>query len=150
MNESKMTLYHEIKKLNRLGFNISQIKRKVGVDRDTVRKYLKMDFEEMSDWTSSLQNRRKKLDNQEEIIVDWLREHPDLSASQIEDWLLEESPDLKVGSSTVRLFVKDLRERYGIPKVKQLRQYEAIPEVDMGEQIQVDWGQTWQKTTESK
>lgn len=37
MIESKMTLYHEIHKLKRLGFNISQIKRKVGVDRDSIR-----------------------------------------------------------------------------------------------------------------
>lgn len=70
MKESKMTLYHEIHKLNRLGFNVSQIKRKAGVDRDTVRKYLRMDFEEMSEWTSALQNRTKKLNSHEEVIVD--------------------------------------------------------------------------------
>lgn len=141
-----MTLYHEIHKLNRLGFNVSQIKRKAGVDRDTVRKYLRMDFEEMSEWTSALQNRTKKLNSHEEVIVDWLKEHPDLSSAQIEDWLLEEYPELKVGSSTIRLFVKELRDRYAIPKVKQSRHYEAISEVDMGEQIQVDWGQCWQMT----
>ncbi|GAB2319961.1 IS21 family transposase [Alkalibacterium sp. s-m-22] len=150
MNKSKMTLYHEIHKLNRLGFNISQIKRKVGVDRDTIRKYLSMDYEEMSEWTSALQNRQKKLGSHEEVIVDWLKEHPDLSAAQIEDWLLEEYPNLIVGSSTIRLFVKELRDRYAIPKVKQTRQYEAIPEVDMGEQIQVDWGECWQKTVEKE
>src|SRR5690554_5642911 len=132
-----MSLYYEIHKFKRLGFNISQIKRKVGADRDTIRKYLEMDFEEMSEWTSALQNRQKKLGSHEEVIVDWLKEHPDLSAAQIEDWLLEEYPNLKVGSSTIRLFVKELGDRYAIPRVKQARQYEAIPEVDMGEQIQV-------------
>ncbi|WP_318654469.1 IS21 family transposase [Enterococcus faecium] len=146
MSESKMTLYHEIHKLKRLGFNISQIKRKVGVDRDTIRKYLGMDYEEMCAWTATLQNRQKKLGNHEEVIVQWLNEHPDLSAAQIEDWLLEEYPSLKVGSSTIRLFVKELRNQYAIPKVKQARQYEAIPEVEMGEQIQVDWGECWQET----
>ena len=146
MNEQKMTLYHEIHRLHRLGFNKSQIERKVGVNRDTVRKYLKMNFEEVSEWTHSLQNRRKKLDNYERLILEWLKEHPDLSAAQVEDWLLEDHPELTVGSSTIRLFVKDLRDRYVIPKVKHSRQYEAIPEVGMGEQIQVDWGETWQET----
>lgn len=146
MKESKMTIYYEIHKLKRLGFNVSQIKRKVGVDRETIRKYLSMDYEEMSEWTTSLQSRTKKLSNYEGIILDWLTDHPDLSAAQIEDWLLEEYPSLKVGSSTIRLFVKDIRERFAIPKVKQSRQYEAVPEVAMGEQIQVDWGECEQET----
>ena len=30
--------------------------------------------------------------------------------------------------------------------IKKIRQYEAIPEVEMDAQIQVDWGQTKQKT----
>src|SRR5699024_11445440 len=33
-----------------------------------------------------------------------------------------------------------------IPKHKNIRQYEAVPEVEMGAQIQVDWGETKQKT----
>lgn len=56
MNEKKMSIYHEIHRLDRLGFNKSQIERKVGVNRDTVRKYLAKDFEEMSEWTYALQN----------------------------------------------------------------------------------------------
>lgn len=146
MNKTKMSIYHEIRRLHRLGFNKSQIERKVGVNRDTVRKYLKMDDDEMVQWTHSLQTRKKKLDDYEDTIVEWLKEHADLSAAQVEDWLLEEYPQLEIGSSTVRSFVTDLRDRYALPKQKQSRQYEAIPEADMGEQIQVDWGETWQET----
>ena len=141
-----MSIYHEIHRLHRLGFNKSQIERKVGVNRDTVRKYLAKDFKEMSEWTYTLQNRAKKLDPYADIILEWLKEHSDLSAAQIEDWLLEEYPDLQVGSSTVRSYIKHLRDQYAIPKRKKIRQYEAIPEVEMGAQIQVDWGQTKQKT----
>ncbi len=141
-----MSIYHEIHKLYRLGFNKSQIERKVGVNRDTVRKYLDKDFEEMSEWTFSLQNRTKKLDPYRETILEWLKEHSDLSAAQIEDWLLEEYPELQVSSGTVRSYVKHLRDQYAIPKQKKIRQYEAVPEVEMGAQIQVDWGQTKQKT----
>lgn len=48
-----MTLYHEIHKLRRLGIKKSQIKREVGVDRDTLRKYLSQNYEEMSERTST-------------------------------------------------------------------------------------------------
>ena len=141
-----MSIYHEIHRLHRLGFNKSQIERKVGVNRDTVRKYLKKDFKEMSEWTNTLQNRKKKLDPYEATILEWLKEHNDLSAAQIEDWLLEEYPDIKVSSSTVRSYVKNIIDQYAIPKRKNIRQYEAVPEVEMGAQIQVDWGETKQKT----
>jgi len=140
-----MSIYHEIHRLHRLGFNKSQIERKVGVNRDTVRKYLDKDFEEMSEWTFSLQNRTKKLDPYRQTILEWLKEHSDLSAAQVEDWLLEEYPKLQVSSSTVRSYVKQLRDQHAIPKRKKIRQYEAVPEVEMGAQIQVDWGQTKQK-----
>ena len=141
-----MSIYHEVHRLHRLGFNNSQIERKVGIHRDTVREYLKKDYDTMSEWVNSLQNRTKKLDPYAETIVGWLKEHNDLSAAQIEDWLLEEHPELRVSSSSVRSYVKSLREHYAIPKQKAVRQYEAVPEVEMGAQIQVDWGQTKQKT----
>ena len=41
--------------------------------------------------------------------------------------------------------MKNLRGQYAIPKYKNIRQYEAVPEVEMGAQIQVDWGETKQK-----
>ena len=145
-----MSIYHEIHRLYRLGFNQSQIERKVGVNRDTVRKYLAKDFKEMSEWTAGLQNREKKLDPYESIILEWLKEHNDLSAAQIEDWLREEYPDMKVGSSTIRTYVRGLRDQYAIPKRKKVRQYEAVPDVEMGAQIQVDWGQTKQKNRENE
>ncbi|MBA5730111.1 hypothetical protein HW423_09980 [Aerococcaceae bacterium INB8] len=74
MNEKKMSIYHEIHRLHRLGFNKSQIERKVGVNQDTVRKYLEKDFEEMTEGTYILQNRTKKMDPYADIILEWLKE----------------------------------------------------------------------------
>jgi len=42
-----------------------------------------------------------------------------LSAAQIKDWLLERFPDLKVGDSTTRLYVNEVREEYQIAKTKK-------------------------------
>jgi transposase len=75
-------------------------------------------------------------------MVQWLQDYPDLSAAQIWDWLKERHPSLKIGASTVRSYVRQLRKQYGIPKSFQQRQYEAIPDPPMGDQIQVDFGET--------
>lgn len=70
--------------MHRLGFNKSQIERKVGVNRDTVRKYLEKDSEKVTEWMYTLQNHTKKLDSYADIIPEWLEEHSDLSVAQIE------------------------------------------------------------------
>lgn len=83
-----------------------------------------------------------KLDPYEDIILERLRDHSDLLAAQIEDWLLENYPEIQVGSSTLRSNVKNIRDQHAIPICKKNRQYEAIPEVKMSAQIQVDWEST--------
>ena len=66
------------------------------------------------------------------------------------DWLLERFPDLDVGDSTTRLYVNKIREEYYIPKPKKIHHYESVEEQPMGKQMQVDWGETKQKTEEKK
>ncbi|PAF07330.1 hypothetical protein CHH65_21475, partial [Shouchella clausii] len=43
-----------------------------------------------------------------------------------------------------------VREVYQIEKKGIVRQYEAVPEQPMGKQLQVDWGETKQKTVNNK
>lgn len=81
-----------------------------------------MNFDEIVYWAHSLQNRKKKLDDYETIIVEWLKEHSNLSAAQVEDWLLEEYPRFEVGSSTVQSYITELRDHYALPKQRQARQ----------------------------
>ena len=70
----------------------------------------------MSDWIDSTKTKRKKLDPYKRQILSWLREHPDMIASQVEDWLKERYSDLEVSESTVRAYVRNLRKEYNIPK----------------------------------
>ncbi|UZW66959.1 helix-turn-helix domain-containing protein [Priestia flexa] len=141
-------LYLNIQQLHQRKFKVSQIVQELKVSRPTVYKYLKMTFEETKAYMEQLQGKGKKLDPYRDWIIAWLEEYPHLSAAQIHDWLLERYPDLVVGESTVRAYVKEMREIYQIEKKVIIRQYEAIPEQPMGKQIQVDWGETKQKTTE--
>ncbi|WP_343073203.1 helix-turn-helix domain-containing protein [Salicibibacter cibi] len=140
----------DIYQLKQQGFKIRGIARKLGISRTTVYKYLEKSPEEMSEWMASTQTRKKKLDPYEMLIQTWLSEHPDLSASQIHDWLFERHSNLKVGESTVRLYVNELRETYNIPKTAEARDFQSLPDPPMGEQAQVDFGHTVQKTADGK
>jgi transposase len=94
----------------------------------------------MAEWVESLQKRKKKLNPYKVLILNWLREHTDLSAAQVEDRLMERYKDLEVDESTVRAYVRELRVEYKIAKESSPRDYEAIPDSPMGEQVQVEFG----------
>lgn len=140
----------EIKQLIKQGFSKSKVAEKLGVSRSTVYRNLKKSPSEMAEWVESLQSRSKKLDTYKELMLSWLRAHPDMSAAQVQDWLQERYKSLEVGESTVRSYVKSLREEYKIAKEASPRDYEAIPDKPMGEQIQIDFGHTKQKTSDNK
>ena len=147
----KWEVYMEIYQLKQQGFKVRRIARKLGISRTTVYKYLEKSPQEIAEWMASIKTRTKKLDPYEMLIHTWLAEHPDLSSAQVYDWLMERyHRELKVGESTVRGYVKELREKYDIPKTESKRMYQAIPDPPMGEQVQVDFGQTLQKTANGK
>ncbi len=137
----KLTIYNDIHRLRSEGFSNSEIARKLNISRNRVIEYGKMTPEQFHLFALSLQNRSKKLDPFREKILDWLKEHPDLSGAQVFDWLEEKLDVSSVTEGTVRNYVNDLREAYHIPKLSSAREYSAVPELPMGLQIQVDFGQ---------
>ena len=54
----------------------------------------------------------------------------------------ERYPKFEVGESTVRRYVRELRKEYNIPKTTRKKVYEAVPDLSMGFQAQVDFGQS--------
>lgn len=138
-------MYMDIHQLKRQGFKKAQIARKLGVSRTTIDDYLKRSPEEMAVWEASTQTRAKKLDPYHDDILSWLKEHADMSAAQIFDWLQEKYGNTGVAESTVRNYVRELRQHYHLPKVLKVRHYEAIPDPPMGKQMQVDFGETRQQ-----
>ncbi|MCT2908426.1 IS21 family transposase [Schleiferilactobacillus harbinensis] len=145
----KLTLYSEIKGLYNQGFSLRRIAKKLDVSRNTVTSYLNRQPDEMGEWLASTKVRRKSLDTHQPMILQWLKEHPDLSAAQVCDWL-EEKKFGKYAESTVRRYVKELRSKYKIVKTTKRRQYEAVPQLPPGLQGQIDFGQTVQKTPTGK
>ena len=143
--EERIFMYGQIFALKKKGFNISQIAHETGLSRPTVYKYLAMNLEELESWCNDLSVRRKKLDPYRANISEWLNLYPHMSSSQVYDWLLEGDEALDVAESTVRLYVRELRETEGITKNPKPRTYMAVPELPPGKQTQVDWGQSRQK-----
>jgi transposase len=147
--EEKLVLYIDIHRLHERKLRISQIAKQLKVSRNTVYKYLDLTFEEAVEEFGPIE-RKKKLDPYRDWIVNWLQEYPSISGAQILDWLQERFPDIQVGESTVRRYVNEMREIYHIEKTTEPREYEAVVEQPPGKQMQVDWGQTIQKTTKNK
>lgn len=139
-----------IRQLLDQGFSKAAVAKKLGISRPTLYRYLKKEPREMVDWIESTKNKRKKLDPYKDRILSWLKEHPDMTAAQVEDWLKERFPTIKVSESTVRSYVRNLRKEYNIPKETKMRIYEAVPDPEMGEQMQVDFGETWQETPDKR
>ncbi len=146
----KLEKHVQIHQLKKEGFSIAAISRKCGITRNTVYSYLEKDFEEAVEWVSALKTRKRKLDPYRNHILGWLKEHPDLSASQISDWLEERCSFKGVGDSTVRTYVRELREQYHIPKALHYRTYEAVEELPKGQQLQVDFGEITAQTTDRR
>jgi hypothetical protein len=120
MNEKLMNLwimYHEIHKRHREGFKPAQISRDLVLDRRTVKKYLMMSEEEYLDFIHNQQSREKLLDPYEDFIKTRLENCEDASTAQIHDWLKEHYDDfIDVNEKTVFNFVLHVRNKYGIPK----------------------------------
>ncbi|MFZ5598044.1 MAG: hypothetical protein ACOY35_00490 [Bacillota bacterium] len=85
-------MYSEIHQLKSMGFNKSQVARQTSLNVKTVNKYWEVGPDGFAE---NIQNssRRKKLDPYHNVILSWLQQYPDMSASQVMDWLEEHYPE---------------------------------------------------------
>ena len=101
-------MYAKIQDQKNKGFNKSQAARHLNINRETVSKYWDMPPEQFD---MRKYQRKCKADVHRDVIIEWLREYPDISASQLYDWLLErtqlETLDFQQGS--FRDYIRRLR-----------------------------------------
>lgn len=149
-SNKRVIMWYKIKELYSKGLNKTQIGKHLGVDRSTVRRYLRMDEERL---TEKLQHRRKHphlLDKYEGYVYEQLSRYRFLSASQIHDWLKERYPDLPpVCDKTVYNFVEFVRRKYNLDKeFLSGRVYEKVPDTPYGEYAQMDFGESRMPTND--
>lgn len=142
-----VTLEHfaKIKEQKLMGFKKSQTCRNLDLDYKTIVKYWDMTNEEYMEYVKNSKSRDKRVDKYRDLILGWIKEFKDISTAQIQDWLLERYGELDFKDRTLRLYVSNLREEHNLPKAENKRQYEAVPELPMGFQAQVDLGEIWLK-----
>ncbi len=138
----RWNMYSNIQQLKSMGLKKSQVARRLEINRKTVDKYWDDDAEEYTKTLSRASTRVRKLDVHEKVIVGWLRQHPDLSAAQIEDWLKERGFQVSAKERAIRSYVTMLRDKHDIPKPKRHRDYVAVADPPMGQQMQIDFGET--------
>ena len=131
-----MDMYSNIQQLKQQGFSKRKVSKYLQISRNTVRKYWDMP---PGEYVKAAENIRKShvLGKYEPVILNWLYQFPDMSAAQMHDWLLEHY-QIKSGERTTRRFVELLREAHQIKKQSLPRSYEAVDELPMGYQMQVD------------
>lgn len=133
------SVYSKIQQLKDAGFTQRGAAKALGINRKTVKRYWDMPVTQYEEKRQTVV-RAALLDEYQEQIVYWLRQHPSLSAAQVSDWL-KENYNAYFSERTVSRYVKNLREKYNLQKTPNPRDYEAVPELPMGQQVQVDFGQ---------
>lgn len=151
--QRKLVMWYKCKEKNEMGLTRSQISRELGINIKTVRKYLKMSYDDFISSESYKRMYLRILDPYETIVCDWLHQHPDLSSSQVHDWLREKYADLPcVNPKTVFNFVRYIRAKYNLtkPSVSSPRQYFPVEETPYGEFAQADFGEMWMQREDGR
>ena len=132
-------MIHKIKALhdNGQGLSIRAIGEQLGVSRNTVRKYLRMDESSIAGQLDD-PSRTKRLDDHSACIIDLLEQYPKLSAVKLARKLQAKVGPLPASARSVRRYVRILKEQ--VPCARH-RYYEPIMNDLPGVQCQVDPGE---------
>ena len=133
-------MYSKIQAMKEQGFSIRQVAKINKTSRNTIAKYWNMEPEEYAATYKSA-NRMTPLKSYEGVVLKWLEAYPCMTSAQVWDWLAERYK-FDASDRTVRKFVADIRIRHGILKGSApKRDYEAVEELPMGYQLQLDFGE---------
>ncbi len=141
-------MYSSIQQMKQQGFSKRKVAQYLQISRITVRKYWDMSPEEYIK-AAEIIRKSHVLSKYEPIILKWIYQFPDMSSAQIHDWLLEHY-QINSGERTTRRYVELLRDTHKISKKSAPRSYEAVDELPMGYQMQVDFGVKNMRTPDGK
>ncbi|WP_371371065.1 IS21 family transposase [Sporomusa aerivorans] len=140
------SVYSKIHQLKERGFRKDTVAKSLGINWRTVDRYWNMTVDEYESNVATVCKVRL-LDDYQDTIISWLRDYPTLSAAQVCDWL-KEHYSATFSERTVSRYVKNLRNEYDLRKALNQRDYAAVPELPMGQQLQVDFGEKWLKNVD--
>lgn len=135
----RWNVIHKIKSLYNEGngLSIRAISNELGISRNSVRKYLRMDEAVIAQLQDN-PTRSKQLDAYRDYLVNLLVTYPGLSAVKIARKLKEKIGGLPASERSIRRYVSALKEEVA---TGQLRYYEPVVDDVPGVQCQVDPGE---------
>jgi len=136
-------MYEKIQRLKRRGESISEISRRLSLDRKTAAKYFHMDGEEYRRYCRSVAYREKGFDEHEADILAVYRENGfrRLNVAALYDYLEERFGKLRYTEKTLRNYIHYLQECGKLEISERVRMFMKVPELPFGRQLQVDFGQ---------
>lgn len=128
--------------MKREGFSNLKISQELVIDRRTVKFYLSMDENQYEAFILSQSERKKELAPYEQFVKSKLELYQETPSAQMHDWLMDHYPCFpRVTPKTVYNFVMWVRQKYHLPQTSPIRQYNAVEELEYGQQAQVDFGE---------
>ncbi len=142
------TMYQKIQKCKKKGYLKSEISRELKLDPGTVAKYYNMGETEYREYTRLLMYRDKTFDRYKGDILEVYKQngYRKLPMSAMYDYLEERYGELPGTEKTLRNYIGYLRETNQLELREQNRWYKKVPELSMGKQMQIDFGES---TTDS-
>lgn len=137
-------MYYEIRRLRNVEhFSIQRIADHLSIDFRTVKRYLEMREEEFEAYSNTKGRKSQLLDPYREFIVQYLKKYEDAPYSVVHDRLKEHYACFPtVDPKTVYNYVMHLRNELNLPRISSSqRQYSPVPDVQPGDQAQVDFGE---------
>lgn len=135
-------MFNRIKYLEKSGFTQMEISMETGLDRKTVRKYLKMNEKEFAKYLDKIHYRTKCFDPFKKCILEvYENNEPDIPyKSAVYDYLEEVNDKLPGTERTFRYYIDYLIETEQLKFNKKFRPYHPVPEMEYGKQMQLDFG----------
>lgn len=137
------SMYRKIQSFKRQGFLKVEIARKLNLDPGTVAKYYAMSEAEYLENARRHMYRGKVFDGCCESIMEVYRANAfkKLDMSAVYDYLEEKHGRLPGSEQTLRNYIKYLTETSRLKLSEQIRQYKKVPELPLGKQLQIDFGE---------
>lgn len=139
----KVKMYKKIQILKRQGFSKTEIVRELEFNSRTTTKYFRMDEDDFRFYQQEHKYRDKVLEIFEKDILEVYEqnEFKKLNMSAVYDYLEEKHGSLPCNEKTLRNFISYLLETGKLELDEVLRTYSKVPELPLGKQMQLDFGQ---------